>query len=401
MINHNLIHKLRTHRLFLPFYVPALILAFCNGMLIPILPLYAKEFSGGYMAVGIIGAAQSLGMLISDVPCGLLLRRIGQRNAMLLGLGAMMLATMALFWARSVPEAVVYRLISGFGRAMYGIARHAYIADAVAMRRRGKAISMLGGMFRVGFFLGPMLGGVVAAAYGLRMPFLAFGSACGVSLVIIAVFVPAGCSTPTPPHAHGHGPFLLRALKSRYRHLLPAGAGQIFAQMIRAGRTIIIPLYAADGIGLDVEAIGLLTTLASGIELTQFWTAGWLMDNWGRKWAVVPSFAIQSVAMACVPLAHSFGGLLLCTSIIGLGNGLSAGAMMTLGADLSPADMRGEFLGVWRLIGDTGGMGGAAIVGAVADALALSASAWAMSGAGLLAALIFGSLLPETLGKET
>ncbi len=89
------------------------------------------------------------------------------------------------------------------------------------------------------------------------------------------------------------------------------------------------------------------------------------------------------------------------TSIIGLANGLSAGSMMTLGADLAPPYLRGEFLGVWRLIGDVGVAGGPTIVGGVADIVTLPAAAWAMSAAGLLAALVFGLLLPETLKRDT
>jgi MFS family permease len=221
-------------------------------------------------------------------------------------------------------------------------------------------------------------------------------------LLVVALFVPR--DEPVSEHKHSHlksGQHpLLETLKSQYRLLIPAGLGQVFAQTIRVGRTAIIPLYAADVIGLDVEAIGLLTTIAAGLEMTMFYPAGWVMDNLGRKWAVVPSFAIQALAMACVPLTHSFAGLLICTSIIGLANGLSSGSMMTLGADLAPSYLRGEFLGVWRLIGDVGGTGGPAIVGGVADLVTLPAAALSMSVAGLLAALVFGLLLPETLKRN-
>ena len=73
--------------------------------------------------------------------------------------------------------------------------------------------------------------------------------------------------------------------------------------------------------------------------------------------------------------------------------------MMTLGADLAPVDSRGEFLGVWRLIGDLGSAGGPLIVGGIAGALALGAAALVISGAGGLAASVFAFLVPETLKK--
>ncbi len=73
---------------------------------------------------------------------------------------------------------------------------------------------------------------------------------------------------------------------------------------------------------------------------------------------------------------------------------------MTLGADLSPSKGRGEFLGVWRLIGDIGSSGGPNLVGTVADAIALPSAALVLAVAGLISAAVFGFLLPETLVKE-
>ena len=123
------------------------------------------------------------------------------------------------------------------------------------------------------------------------------------------------------------------------------------------------------------------------------------MDRYGRKYAVVPSFFIQAMAMALLPFVWNATTLAVAASLIGLGNGLSSGSMMTIGADLSPANARGEFLGIWRLIGDTGFMVGPLIVGGVAGALVLSASAWAVAGAGVMASVIFGLWVPETLQK--
>jgi MFS family permease len=189
-------------------------------------------------------------------------------------------------------------------------------------------------------------------------------------------------------------------LRDQAALLIPAGVGQIFVQMIRSGRDTIIPLYASGMIGLNVDQVGLMMGIAAAVEMLMFPLAGWLMDNLGRKYAYLPSFGIQGVAMALVPLTGNFGGLLACTTAIGLANGLSSGGMMTLGADLAPPHARGEFLGVWRLIGDVGGTGGPAAVGFVADALALPAAALTMAASGLLATLTFAFLLPETLHRD-
>jgi len=388
--------------LILPFYLPSLLLAFSEGLLIPILPLYAKDLGISYGLVGLVLAGEGLGMLLGDIPAGVLLRRLGRKGAMLLGVGCTVLSTVALLWAGPVAEVVLYRLLAGFGRALYSVSRHAYVADVVAVTNRGRAISLLGGIFRIGRFAAPMVGGVIAARHGLRAPFSLFGVAGAVALAVVAIFVrpvgPVGRRKPPAPGPRGHP--LLVTLKAHYSVLASAGAGQLFAQTIRAGRQVIIPLYAADVIGLDVEAIGLVIGISSAVDMSLFYLAGLIMDRLGRKYAIVPSFAIQAIGMSLVPLTGSMVGLLLATTLIGVGNGLGSGSMMTLGADLAPQDGRGEFFGVWRLIGDGGASGGPLIVGGVADLVALPTAAWAMAGAGFMAALIFLLLVPETLKER-
>jgi sugar phosphate permease len=82
--------------------------------------------------------------------------------------------------------------------------------------------------------------------------------------------------------------------------------------------------------------------------------------------------------------------------MIGFGNGLGSGTMLTLGADLAPAEARGEFLGMWRLIGDLGFTLGPSIAGVVAGALTLPTAALVMGSSGVVASMIFLFLVPET-----
>jgi len=393
------------HPLVLSFYLPSLLLAVASGFVLPVLPLWAKDLNVSYSLIGLVLAGQGLGMLLGDLPAGLLARRLGQKRAMLLGVACTALSTAALFWVRSVPVALLCRLLAGFGTALYGVARHAYVAGAVQAGSRGRAISLFGGLMRIGRFAGPFVGGQVAAWYGLPSTFLAYGIVSVLALIVMAVYVRVPEASGAPERLGetvraAHKGSIWALFRAHGRVLAPAGMGQLFAQTIRAGRSAIIPLYAADVIGLDVQQIGLIVSLSSAIDMSLFVVAGLLMDRMGRKYAIVPSFIIQALAMALVPLTGSFYGLLGVTLLLGLGNGLGSGTMMTLGADLSPPESRDEFLGIWRLIGDGGHAGGPYAVGQVAEWVALPVSALVMSGAGLAAALVFLLLVPETLKKK-
>ncbi len=63
--------------LFLTLYLPSFVLAFGTGMLVPVLPLYARSFGASYGMIGLALASQGIGNLIGDIPAGILLGRMG------------------------------------------------------------------------------------------------------------------------------------------------------------------------------------------------------------------------------------------------------------------------------------------------------------------------------------
>jgi MFS family permease len=387
--------------LILPFYLPSLIVAVANGMLVPIIPLYAASFGVSYGLIGFLLAGDALGALVSDIPAGFFIRRAGTRRAMLFGLLCVAITTAALFWAGSVTEALVYRLLAGIGMALLSVSRHTYVASLTAVANRGRAISVFGGTMRIGRFAGPAIGGVFAAALGLRAAFLLIGVVYALALVAVALFVrPVQATEEREPPLQAPRRTVISDLRQRFRVLAAAGAAQILAMAIRAGRRSIIPLYAADVIGLDVQAIGFIVSISSAADVSLFYPAGLIMDRFGRKYAIVPSFLIQGLGMALVPFTSTYAGLLAASMLTSLGNGLSSGTMMTLGADLAPEHARGEFLGIWRLIGDVGITAGPLAVGGVADLLALPASAMVIAGIGFAAGVVFLLVVPETLRRR-
>jgi MFS family permease len=268
----------------------------------------------------------------------------------------------------------------------------------IPLEKRGRVSATFGGINRIGTFLGPLLGATVAATFGMRFPFLIFGGVTVIAFILSAFFVNEAVGPRIRRGGvRGHTIHLIQVARSYSGILTTAGIAQLLAQMIRTGRNSIIPLYAADVVGLDVQSIGWIVTLSAAIDMAMFYPAGVIMDRYGRKWASVPSFLIQGIGMALVPLTLSFEMLLLATLVIGFGNGIGSGTMLTLGSDLAPKESMGEFLGVWRLIGDAGSTGAPLAVGSVADLVGLAMSALVLGGVGLGAAALLAFLVPETL----
>ena len=386
----------------LSVYLPTFLLSLCRGLLLPVLPVYASSFSASYSVVGLILAGEAVGMLLADLPAGGLLRRLSRRWVMVLGISLGGGSVLALVGASTVWEVLVYRLVAGAGGALWNLSRHAYLTEAVKGTERGRAISLFGGVTRLGVFAGPALGGLIATGYGLTAPFVVFAALSAVAVGVVTLFVESPELAPASSGITGgtRRPHLLEVLTQHYRVLATAGSGQLLAQMIRASRQVLIPLYGTGTLGLELGAVGAVMSLSSFIDLSMFYPAGVLMDRFGRKYAIVPCFFLQAVGMVLLPFATSAAGLLLAASVIGFGNGLGSGTMMTLGADLAPKDALGEFLGVWRLIGDGGSMGAPLAVGAIADLLSLSSAALVMAGVGWAAAAVFAFKVPETLKRQ-
>jgi len=254
----------------------------------------------------------------------------------------------------------------------------------------------------------------MAATFGLRVPFLFSACIILIGFILILLFVSkkpikqsSTVSPTTPKHTSALTAFKNLPLTLRdHRHVLLGGPGfgQLFAQMIRHGRRIVIPLYGSQVLGLDVDSVGYIMSLASGIDMSLFVPAGIIMDRFGRKFAIVPSFIIQGFSMILVGFSTGYFSLLFAACLMGFGNGISAGSMMTLGADLAPEDLegkgQGEFLGAWRFLGDTGQTGAPIVVGFVAQALSLNLAALVIAGVGFGSAFIFARFVPETLKRK-
>ena len=90
------------------------------------------------------------------------------------------------------------------------------------------------------------------------------------------------------------------------------------------------------------------------------------MDRFGRVFVAVPSMIVLGAGVLLLPLTSTALGIGAVACLMGLGNGISAGIVMTLGADASPAGQRTQFLGGWRICADLGNASGPLLIGAVA-----------------------------------
>jgi MFS family permease len=379
----------------LSVYLPALLFAIGQGAVIPVIPLYAMDLGASVAVAGLIVSLRGFGTMLFDIPAGFLVSRFGERWAMVLGTAALASVAVGAALSRSLWVFGGLIFVMGCAWSIWLLARLSYVSERAPVEIRGRALSLLGGTNRVGNFAGPVVGGVVGSAFGLATAF--YVQAVLVILASVVMFILVrDDGREAARHAEPVFTRFLGVVSAHWRVFATAGVATLALQILRNARQAVLPLWG-DQIGLGAAEIGLIFGASGAIDMLVFYPIGMVMDHWGRKWAGVPSLLLMALGLMLVPLAHSFAPLMLVALIGGLGNGLGSGIVMTLGADFSPAAGRGEFLGVWRLIGDVGTSAGPAVVGLVAGAIGLGMASVSAGCLGVAGAVVMAFLMEEPL----
>ena len=395
--------KFTRQSLILPVYLPAILLSLGQGVIAPTLPIYIKSFDLSYTVTTLVIAISVVG----NIPASIVVGRMGRKISMVIGVFMVGLSTLGIGFAGSLVELIMYQLVGGIGAALWYLSRHAYMTDIIPIAERGRSIAIFGGVNRIGSFGGQFIVWLAGKfitwpvlSEDLRIPFFVYAAFAGLTATLCILFVSEPKRSVDSRNTPSYFTHLLTSLKSHYRILATAGFAQVCVQTLRRGRATIVPLYASDVVGLGTQGVRLVVMISSAVDMSMFPIAGLMMDRFGRRFATIPGFFIFATGMVLMALTGNFWGLLAAVIMMGLGNGLGSGTMMTLGADFAPREGTAEFLGLWRLAGDFGGAVGPLVVGNIADIWCLGISGFALGGIGYLAVIIFGSLVPETLRQE-
>jgi MFS family permease len=378
-------------------YVPATLYGLGQGAIAPIIALSARELGASVSTAGLIVALLGIGQLVADVPAGALAARIGERRAMLAAGGLIALALVLCWFAPSVWALGLGIFAIGLAGSVWMLARQAYIAEAVAPELRARALSTLGGVHRIGQFVGPFLGAGAVSLIGVKGPFLLFIAAVAVALLVL-VGLPEPAGADSGGSRRGSIKDVLRMGRDSFPVLRTLGLGVLLVGAVRASRNVVIPLWA-DHLGMDAAHTSLIFGVASAVDMLLFYPAGLLMDRRGRNWVAVPSMALLGLAILLLPLTTGPYSLAAVAVLMGIGNGMGSGLVMTLGADLSPPGRRPEFLGAWRLCSDIGNGLGPVAISAVAAVVALWAGIAMMGVVGMLAATMLGYWIPRRIPR--
>src|SRR5262249_36902610 len=120
------------------------------GIVIPILPTYAKSYGATGLLVGLLNTTYSAMQLLFAPFWGKLSDRVGRRPVILCSAAGAAVAYGVFGIARSLPMLFVARAIGGACAANIATAQ-AYIADVTTPENRARGMSIIGAGFGLGF----------------------------------------------------------------------------------------------------------------------------------------------------------------------------------------------------------------------------------------------------------
>lgn len=363
-------------------YLPTLLCSIGYGAVIPLIPLSAIHHGASPAVAALIASLVGIGQILGDVPAGWLVTRIGEKWALVAAmvLDALALGTMGI--APNLGILALAVLVDGLTGAVYGLARQNFLTVAIPYRWRARALSTLGGVFRVGWFVGPLIGAWILSHSSMGWAYT-FASAFTVVAALVTTVMPDLPEDPAVEAALADAPVSTWSVaRANAKVLGTTGVGVLALMMVRSARQSLLPLWCHVN-GISPATTDLVYAWSMAADVILFLPGGWLMDRFGRWWVAVPSILVQAVALCLLPLTHTLTTIVLVALVIGIGNGASSGIVMTLGSDASPAVGRPQFLASWRLLADSGSALGPVVVTLVTAVGPLAAASLTLGALGL------------------
>jgi len=390
-------------RIVLPAVLPTLLFSIGEGAILPLIPIVADGLGATLAVAGFIAALIMIGELVGDIPSGWVVARIGERTAMVYAALVSILGLVIALLAQDPWVLAVGILLIGLSTAVFALARHAFMTTFVPRSHRARALSMLGGTSRLGFFVGPLISSLVILVTGSSQSvfWIHIAGCVGAAVLLLVMRDPAATTAgPTEGEAlvAGESTGLFSTIWAARAVLSRVGLGAALVGAVRASRQVILPLWAVS-IGLADANAALIIGLAGAVDFALFYTSGQIMDRFGRLWSGVPSMLGLAAGHLVLAFSHdsplAVGWFIAAAILMSVANGIGSGLLMTLGSDLADQRNPAPFLGAWRFIRDAGGAAAPLLIAGTTAVATIAVASGAVAGLAVVGAVLLVRYVPR------
>jgi len=314
------------------------------GIVLPVLPLYARRYHASPATAGALVAAFSFAQLIGSPIWGRVSDRIGRKPVLIVSLAGTAIGSLCTGLAGGLPLLFIGRLVDGASGASVSVAQ-ATVADLAAPAERARLFGLLGAAFGLGFVLGPAIGGALSPI-DPRLPFLVAAGIAAVNAIVAVRRLPETRPRSTTPRQRGHtgawrAPQVLTMLGVSFLSLVAFSAFEgTFAlfghQRLGLQQSSTYVVFVIIGVLIAAVEVGLVHPAVS---------------RFGERGALQIGLVLNAAGLALLPAVHSRWWLAPSLVLLTCGEGLITPTLSSAVAGQVDQRARGEVLGVQQAAG--------------------------------------------------
>lgn len=324
------------------------------GIVLPLLPTFAKDIGASPFMIGVAAASFSVMQFFFAPIWGAISDQIGRRPVILISVAASAISYLIFSQATAVWILIVSRVLAGIGSANISTTQ-AYITDITDSSNRSKAMGIIGAAFGLGFVLGPPLGGILKTHYGISMVGYAAAGLTAFDLVLAYFFLPESLKEKKP--ATRIQLFSFSKMADAFRR--PAISRILIATFLFVFAFVNMQVSAAllwkEHFRVTDQSIGYLFAFVGVVSvIVQGGMIGKLTKRFGERKVFLLGNIIMAIGLFSIPYIPTdslFSIGLIFLGMLSVGNGLTVPVGTSLITLYTPSHEQGEILGIAQSVG--------------------------------------------------
>lgn len=358
-----------------------------QGIVVPLLPVYAHELGATGFSIGVLFGAFSLSRTVFLPYFGSASDRSGRKPYLTAGLLAYFLASVAYMFSGDVVSLITVRLFQGIAAAMIMPVAQAYVGEITPRGKEGSTMGLLNVSVYAGLSAGPVLGGMAKDTLGIRASFLSMGVLCMVAFFLCLVLLPPRKKESLVSRDR---PRQSVTLLLRNRRLLGMFLFRFATTMCVGSFWSFVPLIADTEHQFSGSETGVLIMLSVLISAVFAIPVGYLSDRLSRRLLAVLGGVVSVASMLLLAYSERSWGLYGSGILLGVSGGLSVPPIMAMAVSAGRAGRRmGSIISLVTMGHSLGMMTGPILSGILFDMLGMRATFLVVSACMAAMTLIF------------